>query len=462
VTRTSLAAAAAILTIASTNAPAQTAPAPQAPAPSLQFQHPAGPSAPPVMITLRDALERARQNDVQFQASTTEAEVAAAEARQASAARFPAFSHTTQYLGTQGNGTTPNGRFVTNDGVHVYRSWMVAHQELSANTLGGAAVNHARAAEALARAKLEVSQRGLVVTVTRAYYTLAAGQRRYAAAQDAAAQAQRFFEITQQLERLGQAAHADVVKAQITLLQQQQAFQETLLVLENARLDLAVLLGPTINENFTVVDDLDATQTVPSFDEVQMRAERDNPDLRAAAAALRVAAADVTTARNAFLPNLMLDGVYGIEANAFALHSINQAFPEKGLLPNLGYFITANLTVPLWDWGGNQARLAQAAVKRRQASVELTQAQKQLVRNLYASYNEAIAARAAVENTRQAAALADESLRLTVLRYQAGESTAQEVVDAQNTLSQSRSAYADALVRDHVAVATLQTVTGSF
>ena len=58
--------------------------------------------------------------------------------------------------------------------------------------------------------------------------------------------------------------------------------------------------------------------------------------------------------------------------------------------------------------------------------------------------------------------LAAESLRLTKLRYQAGESTALEVVDAQNTLVQARNAYDDAQARYRVALADLQTVTGSF
>ena len=58
--------------------------------------------------------------------------------------------------------------------------------------------------------------------------------------------------------------------------------------------------------------------------------------------------------------------------------------------------------------------------------------------------------------------LAAESLRLINLRYQAGESTALEVVDAQNTLVQMRNAYDDAQSRYRVALATLQTVTGNF
>jgi outer membrane protein TolC len=43
------------------------------------------------------------------------------------------------------------------------------------------------------------------------------------------------------------------------------------------------------------------------------------------------------------------------------------------------------------------------------------------------------------------------SLRLTGLRYRAGEFTAQEGVDSQNTLTQAGAGYADAQARDRVA-----------
>ena len=58
--------------------------------------------------------------------------------------------------------------------------------------------------------------------------------------------------------------------------------------------------------------------------------------------------------------------------------------------------------------------------------------------------------------------LSAESLRLTRLRYQAGEATALEVVDAQTTLVQARNAYDDGLVRYRLAMANLQTLTGVF
>jgi outer membrane protein TolC len=73
-----------------------------------------------------------------------------------------------------------------------------------------------------------------------------------------------------------------------------------------------------------------------------------------------------------------------------------------------------------------------------------------------------VVARSAVESTQRVAELAAESLRLTNLRYGAGESTALEVVDAQNTLVQARNAFDDASARYRVALADVQTLTGSF
>jgi outer membrane protein TolC len=351
---------------------------------------------------------------------------------------------------------------VTNDGVHVYKEWGILHQEFSANTLLATGVDRAQAAEALARAKAEIAQRGLAVTVTKNYYTLVTTQRKYATAQTAVQQALDFLQRTQQNERAGQVAHADVVKADIQYQQQKNSLQESTLAMSNARLNLAVLLFPTLNENFTVVDDMDSARALPSFPEIQLMAEKENPELRAAEQAVRQATVDVRSAKYAFYPSLTFDGVYGIEANAFALHSTVAAAPQAGPVPNLGYFITANLTIPIFDWGVRRSKVKQSQIHEQQARVELSQTQRQLVTNLYLYYNEAMVALASVDSLRHTADLASESLRLTNLRYQAGESTSLEVVDAQKTALDARNAYDDAQNRYRVALATLQNLTGAF
>src|SRR6266700_6561585 len=114
--------------------------------PALQFARPQGPAAPPPVITLQDALDRAKQVDAQYQLAIADATVAREDRIQAKSALFPSASHTTQYLGTQGNGKLPSGRFVTNDGVHVYRDWAVVHQDLSPGTFKRTGVQKAETA----------------------------------------------------------------------------------------------------------------------------------------------------------------------------------------------------------------------------------------------------------------------------------------------------------------------------
>jgi outer membrane protein TolC len=371
-------------------------------------------------------------------------------------------SATTQYLLTQGNGKTPNGRFVTNDGVHVYRAWGVFHQDLSPNTYTMTGYHRAAALEAIGRAKAEIARRGLEVTVTKLYYTFAVSQHKYATAQQTLDQSKHFYDIAQQAEQLGQAAHADVIKAEIQFRQQQQAFEESRLAMENARLDLAVLLFPTLNENFTVVDDLDGGAALPPFAEIQRLAEKENPQLRVAMETVRQADLEVFAAKAAFLPSISLDVDYGIEANDFALRSVAKADPRNGPLPNLGYFVTASFNLPVWDWGTLRSKLHQTKYKQELARTEMSQAQRTMLSNLYSAYNEASVARSAFDTSRHTAELAAESLRLIDLRYQAGESTALETVDALNTLVQARNAYDEAGLRYRVALANIQTLTGSF
>jgi outer membrane protein TolC len=444
----------------------------ESPAPSgesdVKLLQPTGPgqTAPPTTVTLQDALERARKLDPTLRGAVSDARSAREDRLQARNAMLPTISATTQYLNDQGDGgRISDGRFVTQDGVHVYRGWAVYHQDLSPGLLMGTGYTRAKAAEALSNAKSEIARRGLAVTVTKNYYGLVVAQRKYATAQAGLDQAKHFMDITQDLEHQGQAPHSDALKAEIQYRIQKQAFDEAKFAMEDTRLGLAVILFPDFNENFSVVDDLDSAPALPPFPEVQEMAEKQNPDLRVALETLREADSDVTLAKSAFLPTLTLDVDYGIEANCFGLHCTRasvQTDAAVGIVPNLGYFLTAALTVPVWDWGTLRSKLHQAEYKQQTAKAALSLAKRMDVSELYATYDEAIVARAGLEEARSTAELAAESLRLTNLRYQAGASPATEVVDSETALVTARNAYADAQVRYRTLLANLQTFTGNF
>ncbi len=416
----------------------------------------------PLTLTLKDALALAEKNDPTMLAAGSDALAASEDRKQARAALFPTVSGRSEYLGTQGDGILPSGRYVTNDGVHVYRDWAVVHQDLSPGLLSRVAVQRATAAEAVARAKVEIARRGLAATVTKNYYALIVAQRKYATAQQALDQAQHALGITRDLERGREVAHSDVVKSQLLENSQQQALRETELGMGNARLELAVLLFRDFNENFSIVDDLDLAPTLPPLNDVETMAGRQNPTLAAAMETLHTARLDVTLARQAFLPTLTVDGVEGIEANAFALHSATAAQKEIGPVPNLGYFVTASLNIPVWDWGIRRSKVRQSELKQKEAAVDLSFTQRTLIKNLHGYYEEAETAHQQFDLLRSAVDLASEGLRLSTLRYQAGEATIIELTDAQTSLIQARNAFDDGIVRYRLAISNLQTLTGAF
>ncbi len=369
--------------------------------------------AAPLVLTFPDAVARARNNLPQFLSARTDLGLAHEDKVQARAALLPTVTSNAQFLYTQPNGT-PTGVFIANNSIHEYVAQGNAHEVL--NLAGGQIhdLRRTRAAEAAARARLEIAGRGLVVTVAQTFYGLAVAQRKFATAQRAFAESERFLKISQDLERGGEVAHSDAIKAQIQFNDRQRGLQDARLAMENARLALAVILFTDFEQNFTLADD-----------------------------------------RSAHFPTLTFDYWYGIDASRFAIRNPDQTH-------NLGYSAAASLEIPVWSWGATQSKVKQAELNRNRAKVELSFTQRQYAANLQSFYQEAATSRGQLDLLQKSFELASESLRLTTLRYQAGEATVLEVVDAQNTLTQAHDAYDDAQARYRVAVAELQTLTGAF
>ena len=429
----------------------------QASSPEVTITHPNGivgvsaENSAPLTITLQDALERARANDPSFHSALTDLGVAREDRVQSRAGLLPSVSYNNSFIYTEGSGQ-PAGRFVANNGVHEYISQANVHQSVSLSNM--ADYRRSSAALAQARAKAEIATRGLVVTVTQAYYGLVVAQRKYATAQRASTEADRFQKISQKLENGGEVAHADVVKANIQAQQQRRDLQEAQLDMGRSRLDLAVLIFADWNQNFSVVDDLQTPEPLPAFADVEVAGKKNNPELRAALAAFSVADHQVTAAWGGLLPSLSVDYFYGIDSNHFAIRTDG--------VRNLGYSAVASLQIPIFNWGGDRSKLKQAELRRDQARIELSHEQRLLLSHLQQFFDEASTARLEMDSLSSSAEMAAESLRLTNLRYQAGESTVLEIVDAQNTLTLARNAFDDGQARYRVALANLQTLTGSF
>jgi outer membrane protein TolC len=415
-------------------------------------QQGSAPSGAPVRLTLEDALIRARRNSVTYQSSVTDAEVAREDKNQARDALLPTVNYNNSAIYTQGNGPGNSPvKFIANNAVHEYISQGNVHSAL--DFAGIANLRRAGAAAAVAKARAEIASRGLVVTVVQSYYAALAAQQKLESSQGAAEEGDRFFKLTQDLEHGGEVAHSDVIKAELQTNDRRRQFQEATLARLNARLDLAVLVFPDFNDNFELAEDLHEAVPLPTLPEVQQRAARDNPDLRAALESVKAAGHEVTASRAAYLPSLSLDYFYGIDATRFATRTDG--------VSNLGSSAVASVNIPIWNWGATQSRVRQAELRRDQAKRELSLAQRSLLAQLQSLYAEANTASMELTTLSRSADLSKESLRLTTLRYKDGEATVLEVVDAQTTATVADASYQDGAVRYRVALANLQTLTGA-
>jgi len=405
-------------------------------------------------LTLQDALARARKNSVEFQAAATDAAIAGEDRKQARDALLPSVAYNNQFLYTQGTG---NGgvRYIANNSIHEYVSQGNVHEVI--DLAGVASYRRVAAAAAVAKARAEIASRGLVVTVVQDYFHVAAAQSKLEIAQRGASQGEEFFKLTQALEKGGEVAHSDVIRAELQMQDRHRQLQDAQLDLLNAKLELAVLIFPGFNDNFEISDDLHASVPLPTIEEVQQQGAKDNPELRAALAGVQQAGHDVADARAGYFPSLGLDYFYGIDSAQFATNGVF----DNQRIHNLGSSASATLNIPVWNWGATQSRVKQAELRRTQAQRELSLAQRKLLAEMRSLYGEAETALNELAGLQRSAELASEGLRLATLRYKGGETTVLEVVDAQNSFAQANTSYQDGAVRYRVALANLQTLTGA-
>jgi outer membrane protein TolC len=417
-------------------------------------------AASPKAITVDEAVRLAEANEPSFAAAAAESRVTALQRKDAVAGLLPSVSAHNQYLYTESNhaksATNQGGPnqslplFIANNSVHEYINQGAVNETVG--LAGVAAVRLADANAARAKAELEIARRGLVFTVVQLFYSVRAGSEKLSVAQRALDEANRFVDKTEKRESGREAAHADVIKARLGQQQRQRELADATLENEKANLELGVLLCPDPSTKIELAEE-PAPPLLPDRPSIEAAAKANNPELRSALASFQMNRAEALTSWAGLLPDLALNYTYGIDAAQFSDRGPDGA-------RNLGYSASATVDFPVWDWLTSERRVKEARIKSQASKVALTAAQRRLLADLTEFYNEADAARQQLASLDQTVADARESLRLTNLRYVNGESTVLEVVDAQNTLVSAENARADGMVRYHMALAQLETLTG--
>ncbi len=118
----------------------------------------------------------------------------------------------------------------------------------------------------------------------------------------------------------------------------------------------------------------EAATPLPSQQDVEQAAAKNNPELKSALAAVNASNADVQAAWGALLPSVGLNVTYGIDAQQFAVNG--PLTPDGIKARNLGYSTSFTVNIPVWDWLASENKVKQSQIRRDAAQVALTNTQR--------------------------------------------------------------------------------------
>jgi cobalt-zinc-cadmium efflux system outer membrane protein len=254
-----------------------------------------------------------------------------------------------------------------------------------------------------------------------------------------------FLKKTQARFDAGTVARLDVIRARVALAQAENdliASERDVSVAEDA---LDRLVGQPVGTPVVPGDTLSVPPALPPLQALLSDAQRDRPELAQLSSERASARATTTLAREYWLPDLSISAQrdYGPEGSG-ALFSAGVALP-----------------VPFFHWSHVRGEIAESRHRERELSAANRDLQAQIAQDVRAAYA------SASTSLRQAVYLRDELLpsareayRVASVSYSLGGSSALDVLDAQRSLIDAQTQFADALAAANSARADLSLAVG--
>jgi outer membrane protein len=260
-----------------------------------------------------------------------------------------------------------------------------------------------------------------------AFRTAVAAAELVTAATEAAERAQAQWKRAQARVEVGQRPRFDLIRAEVEQAQAELALVGARNAQALARAQLASACGRTaLPEGIELAPPPIAPappQGTP--DALYAEAEANRPELRAIRARQKAAEAARDAARSQYWPSLGANGAWGVRG------------PSPSELET-GWQATAQLTVPLFAGGADQARWRETEANASLAAAQAEQLARTTRLEVDAGRLGAVEAQRRLEAAQRLQSAAEEGLRLATARYETGAGDPVEMADAQATLAQAR------------------------
>jgi outer membrane protein len=303
------------------------------------------------------------------------------------------------------------------------------------------------------------THRNVIFQVMQAYYRWLDTKGQEDAAEANLKNAETVQQDAEARLQLGLATLPDVLEARSAAAQANYNLQAAIGATEIAHGDLATSLGipPTSQFQVESIQSLTIPQEIADTVEASIdKALAQRPDLMQRVAELRAATAEVKEAHAAYFPTLSFDGSAGL-ARAYGQQDLT-----PGIYSQTQEFWNAklSLTWTLFDGLARENRLAKAKADQKQAAAEVDAVRDQVENEVWSAYS---TAQTALREQKAAAALlaaATESYNAALQSYSYGVRSQIDVVSAQRTLADARTADVNARTQLLTGMAALAFETG--
>lgn len=303
-------------------------------------------------------------------------------------------------------------------------------------------------ATAAAHAERQALQ--LVTAATAlAYLTVLEAEQNVAAAEADVQLAERLLELARSRREAGVATGVDVARAETRLAGQRVRLAQARAQLDTARLNLLRVIGGPLSAELELADRLKFTpEAPPDTAKAVEQALADRADLRAAREQLRAAEAEYGAALGGWMPSLSFFGDYG----------------SSGLRPNELNLPTRSvgirIDVPIFNGGRTRAEMQLAAARKREAQAQYEDLRAAIEKEVREALDHLAVRTEQVRAAESALRLAERELELAQDRFRNGLADNVEVVQAQTALENARKDWIASLALYNMARLNLAVATG--
>lgn len=305
----------------------------------------------------------------------------------------------------------------------------------------------------LSKEDLELARQNLVRDVKVQYFTILRAEKFLTVAEQQVTNFEAQLGVTQAFFDVGIVPKNDVLLAEVNLANARQALVKAANDLATAKAQFNILLRRDVNTLFEVVDILAHKAFPLSFDQSLEEALRLRPEIKSAQIAIDQAKESVKIARSGFFPTVNLLGNYSRFSDELDLSPGGNRFRDL-------WWIQAQATFTIWNWGNTAFKVGENKVKVKQAEDTKNEQIDSIILEVKNDYLNMQVAEKNISTAEKSIEQAEENLRMNEERYKYQVATQTDVVNAVTLLAQARTNYYGALSDFNIAKSQLERAMG--